>query len=715
MLCVITFLFPLRKKYQMKYLKVLLTVMLLFSMMNAYSQAISENDWNFRCSTDSMYRDLVSKNPQVALNRAKLNDFVRQYISNNPKRSDDEVYVIPVVFHIVHEYGQENVSYEYIQNVVEQLNKDYRLMREDTAAIVADFKPIAADAKIEFRLARKDPDGNCTMGVTRTYSSTTKGGGEKAKMAAGTWDNSKYLNVWSVTSLSDGAAGWAYYPGTAPDDIDGVILMYDYLPRALTHEIGHCLNLAHPWGNSNDPGLVGNCDIDDGVDDTPNTIGHTSCNLNAVTCGSLDNVQNFMEYSYCYKMFTNGQAAVMRATLNSDASHRNNLWTEENRIATGTNDGYVEEECIPIADFNYSKKMICTGSTVSYNDYTYNTTSVDYRLWDFQGGDPATSEDENPTVMYNESGIFSTELYVENSVDGNSVTKSDIVRAYDKSDGYELPYVEHFETTTFPRISGNDGNDFYVENYNPNAQDGDDNWWNPGNESWTQVDGGVTGKALRIRNSRVSNSKNKIYMPNIRIYNDSTPLQISFKVAAAKKADDTYTDELYFYYSNSCGDTLKLGHAFSGTGLITAIVDKPKNYVPSHDEWKEHSFTVPASKLRGENFRLVIQSNNNFGNTIYIDDLSFSQVVTSVNESKNMNMSVYPNPFHDNMYIDIDAIDDPCGLEVYDIMGRLVYSGELTESHVNVGQALESNDSGVYFIKVYGKNACETIKVVKEK
>ncbi|MCF0207268.1 MAG: hypothetical protein HUK15_07560, partial [Bacteroidales bacterium] len=416
---------------------VLLATVFAFLTVDAYSQ---END--FRCGTDSIYEQLVQKNPQIAIDRAKLNDFVREYMKNNPKRDADEVYVIPVVFHIVHEWGSENLSYEQIERIVEHLNQDYRKTRSDTANIVEEFKPIAADTKIEFRLARKDPEGNCTMGVTRTFSSATHGGGEDAKDAAGSWDNTKYLNVWSVASLYDNVAGWAYYPGTAPDNWDGVILIYSYLDRALTHEVGHYLNLAHPWGSTNDPGLASNCDIDDGIDDTPNTIGHTSCNLSAVTCGSLDNVQNFMEYSYCYLMFTNGQAAAMRAALNSDASGRNNLWTEENRIATGTNDGYVDELCAPIPDFVQNRNMICTGGTVSYNDMSYNTSVIDFRQWNFEGGEPAVANSENETVTYNESGFFDVELYVENSADGNSVTREGTVKVYGRDSGYEVPYTE---------------------------------------------------------------------------------------------------------------------------------------------------------------------------------------------------------------------------------------------------------------------------------
>lgn len=671
-----------------------------------------EDGW-LHCATDSVYDELVKKDPQVALNRAKLNDFVREYIRNHPKDSDDEVYVIPVVFHVIHEYGDENIPYEAIQEAIELINKDYRKMRDDTASIKEEFKPIAADTRIEFRLARKDPDGNCTMGVTRTYSSATNSGDEAAKAVAGYWDPSMYLNVWTVKSMSrSGVAGYSYYPGTAPEEGDGIILLYSYISRALTHEAGHYLGLPHPWGSTNSPGEDGNCDIDDGIEDTPNTMGHTSCNLNAVTCGSLDNVQNFMDYSYCYRMFTNGQAAVMRASLNSSASDRNHLWIEENRIATGTNDGYVESECQPIADFNQDKIMICEGASVSYNDHTYNTTSIDYRLWNFEGGTPSSSTEEAPTVVYNESGTYSTGLYVENSVDGNTVNRTGNIKVYSKDDAYELPYFEGFESPTFPLIEGNSANDFYVENYNPNIDEFDIYTYN--NESWFQTDYGYNGKAAKIRNDYVATKYNKLYLPNVRIDNDSSNLYVSFKVAAAMETEDLWSDVLRVYCSTNCGDSLRLLHMYSGSSLVTAYSYQPETFVPDDDEWREISFTVKPSKLNGKNFRLVFQSAKISGNTIYVDDVKISNTPLSVETYDETDFSVYPNPFYDDVYVDAEYFDGDFSVDVFDIMGRLIYTGEFSEPLVNLSEAFVGQGKGVYVIKLYNSNMCKSVRVVKE-
>src|SRR5690606_4271114 len=96
----------------------------------------------------------------------------------------------------------------------------------------------------------------------------------------------KYLNVW-ISRNMDGAAGYAYYPDATAGFLqifDGIMQLANYTgsigisnvnnSRTLTHEIGHYLNLAHPWGSTNEPGLV--CG-DDGVEDTPITRGWNFC------------------------------------------------------------------------------------------------------------------------------------------------------------------------------------------------------------------------------------------------------------------------------------------------------------------------------------------------------------------------------------------------------------------------------------------------------
>eukprot|EP00486_Rosalina_sp_Unknown_P009111 CAMPEP_0201579976 /NCGR_PEP_ID=MMETSP0190_2-20130828/29962_1 /ASSEMBLY_ACC=CAM_ASM_000263 /TAXON_ID=37353 /ORGANISM="Rosalina sp." /LENGTH=350 /DNA_ID=CAMNT_0048015187 /DNA_START=195 /DNA_END=1247 /DNA_ORIENTATION=- len=101
--------------------------------------------------------------------------------------------------------------------------------------------------------------------------------------------------------------------------------------RTATHEIGHYLNLYHPWGNKNiDANWNGDQTCwEDTVDDTPQTMGpHGGCPATnpafnnydyTHSCdGSKDQYVNFMDYSdgECKTMFTKGQLERTLSMMN---------------------------------------------------------------------------------------------------------------------------------------------------------------------------------------------------------------------------------------------------------------------------------------------------------------------------------------------------------------------------------------------------------------
>ena len=120
--------------------------------------------------------------------------------------------------------------------------------------------------------------------------------------------------------------------------------------------------LALPLGQFKQPGDPENCDMDDNVDDTPLTSGWTTCNLDGETCGSLDNVQNYMDYSYCGRMFTEGQRLRMRAAMNSSTAQRNQLWTPANLEETGVD----QDPILCEARFTASRQTVCVAIRFSF-------------------------------------------------------------------------------------------------------------------------------------------------------------------------------------------------------------------------------------------------------------------------------------------------------------------------------------------------------------
>ena len=57
------------------------------------------------------------------------------------------IYTIPVVFHILHNNGSENISDAQVQDALNILNRDYRKLNADTSSIVAAFQGDAADVE----------------------------------------------------------------------------------------------------------------------------------------------------------------------------------------------------------------------------------------------------------------------------------------------------------------------------------------------------------------------------------------------------------------------------------------------------------------------------------------------------------------------------------------------------------------------------------------
>ena len=237
----------------------------------------------------------------------------------------DTVIRIPVVVHVIYRLASENISTPQINSQLAVLNKDYRKLNADTTNAAGWSK---TDVKFEFVLAKKDPNGNPTNGITRT--STTIDdicGSSRYATVRPAWNRDRYLNIW-VCDIDDFTLGFAYPPG-APNvsaDEDGVVIGPEYfgttgtaqapynLGRTTTHEIGHFFDLLHVWGNDNNP----SCNTDDGVSDTPNQddVEYDNCGART-SCGSRDQMSNFLQYvdDACMGNFTLGQKTRMRTAL----------------------------------------------------------------------------------------------------------------------------------------------------------------------------------------------------------------------------------------------------------------------------------------------------------------------------------------------------------------------------------------------------------------
>lgn len=310
------------------------------------------------CGFDEVLEQIEYANPGFKASSDYILEIAKLHGAKS--KNDEIIYQIPTVFHIVYNTEAQNLPDYVIHSQIDVLNANFRRLNDNASETREEFLPFAADTQIEFYLAKEDPNGNETTGITHTYTSesgfpyisiwdifsgniTLDNVKSSSSGGVDAWDTSKYLNIW-VCNIEDSflgqVLGFAYPPtnvnevlenvdlDTVPDwptegftqnqDLQGVVLHYpivgsnnpqngddgisgNEMGQACAHEVGHYLGLRHIWG---DPIGGSGCSVDDGISDTPNqnAASQFTCNYNLNSCTDSpinypDMVENYMDYS----------------------------------------------------------------------------------------------------------------------------------------------------------------------------------------------------------------------------------------------------------------------------------------------------------------------------------------------------------------------------------------------------------------------------------
>jgi hypothetical protein len=299
-----------------------------------------------RCLTTRYDSLLTVKYPALSASKRQLNTLIKQKQASARINAEEGIIVIPVVVHVVHHTSSGaiggpnngNISKEQIDSQIEVLNEDYRRKLGTNGY---NENPVGDDMEIEFRLATRDPDGNPTDGVTRTYNTMESfdiDQDDETLKSIIVWPTNRYLNIW-VTTLKNRYLGYAQFPvvdniNGLPDlgklaNTDGVVINHTNFGRktgtvtsnvygegrTTTHEVAHWLGLLHTWGDQE-------CG-EDYCADTPSATGPNNtvvCNEMFSNCQATftrNMIENFLDYSpdKCMNVFTMDQKARIRSVL----------------------------------------------------------------------------------------------------------------------------------------------------------------------------------------------------------------------------------------------------------------------------------------------------------------------------------------------------------------------------------------------------------------
>jgi PKD repeat protein len=875
------------------------------------------------CGTDEAIRQLYAAHPELLQSFIDNEQIYNSKINAQKDLQSTTVYTIPVVFHVLHQNGSENISDAQIIDGINILNRDMRKLNSDTSLIINRFKPLASDVRIVFELAKLDPQGNCTNGIDRIYTSKTNYGDDSAKVNP--WPRDKYLNVWTAKALLQGWAGYAYYPSASLGPLtvhDGIMMLADYVgsigtsnankSRTLTHEVGHWLDLGHPWNTTINISInVGLACGDDLVFDTPITKGHTTCpnlltpdcmiddfstgildfnnvttssgnidasitasvfdsltitpfkangvsansgvtgefsfsdwptgatngetnysnltgaldplkyyeitvapkasssmsltglkfkvnrsltgprayairssaygfasNLTATitpsnsnlsvntgnvffynndvtnselgstitvsganfthkdipvtfriyafnaednlgefsiddvsiigSTGIIENIQNYMEYSYCCHMWTIGQKDRMRLAVESAIADRSNLWSATNLIATGI--AAPSTTCAPTPDFYASRTRICKGNSITFTKNILNGAETS-RVWTFEGGTPATSTATNPVVSYSAAGVYSVSLSATNAAGTNTVTKTQYIRVDNTIADvtYSGSYFEGFETPT-------------ILDYTWQSYDLDNN-----GHKWAFAANAGTAGTNAARMNAFGNYAQDLDVMMSPSYNLTAAANsvFNFKVAAASTTtvSANIQDELRVFFSSNCGNSWVQRGLYSGATLMNNSATTSAFMTDGSTTWTMYSIPI-ISIFQTSNVLVKFQYKSSFvSNNVYIDDINITSSTVGLNEMQdaNPNFLIFPNPSNDKTTISYQLnTDAKVGIQIIDVLGKSIYQkSPITQSAGDYSETISKNElnmsNGVYFVKLLINNKIHVQKLIISK
>ena len=449
-------------------MKGLLRLLVLFYLLIIsgynYSQILSIPTPNLnKCGSDEIHRQLMQTDAGYAQRMQAFENMV-QSIQPSLNKTTGVVYKIPVVVHVMHK-GEAvgtgvNVSDEAIRNAIKDLNEMYRKVPGSQG------DGNGVDVEIEYSLAVRDPNGNCTNGINRVnmtgnaaYMSNgvnrqaTGGISDATLKSTAVWNQNNYYNIWLVSEIDNneggsGIQGYAYFASSHGTSLDGaVILSSNFTSGTSTtaaHELGHSLNLYHTFEgdgtgatcptNSNGCGSgVGDC-----CGDIPaHRRSSSDCVTGTNACDGVTSrdlfIHNYMDYSSdaCQNMLTANQKTRMQAAI---TGARASFLSPEN--------GGTCMSLVPVTtagvNFTASSSILCgTGQSVTFTDISscipnsyigLSSYSGITHSWTITNGtNTYTSSLQNPTITFTNTGTFNVTLSVTNAFGTTTLTKPGMI------------------------------------------------------------------------------------------------------------------------------------------------------------------------------------------------------------------------------------------------------------------------------------------------
>ncbi|MBC7865302.1 MAG: T9SS type A sorting domain-containing protein [Bacteroidia bacterium] len=709
--------------------KSLLVALVLTGSFSAFSQE--------KCGTMQNHKRKLATDKKYAQEVVEYDLMINKWLENQSTQKNQQALpiVIPVVFHVVYKTAGQNISNAQVLSQLTVLNEDYGRTNADTSNTPAAFKPVAANTGIQFCIAQQDENGNPTTGIERrltTVTSWTTDDAVKFYAQGGldAWDPTKYLNIW-VCNLGSGLLGYGEFPTGTVSNTYGLVIGYfccgntgavspPYnLGRTSTHEIGHCFNLGHIWGDDG-----GSCSGSDGVADTPNSASeHYGCpNYPLLDACQTANpgimFMNYMDYTddNCMNMFTTGQANRMLAVVNNPPYNALQTSIACVPIILQADDAGLPGITSPTGTF-------CTGTITpvvvlkNWGTNTLTSATINYKVDNGAVqtfsyiGTLASLDTVSVTLpaitASNGAHTFTSYPTFPNTVNDMNTVNDTMVSNFTVAGGggQLLPYQEGFETTPFPQ-----------NGITLNNPDNATTWA----RTTVAAKTGAASAFMDDFNYNASGEVDEMILPALDLTSVSNPqlrFQVAYQMYTNPTSNPSYSDTLAVLISTDCGQSwIQLYKKFSTTLTTTTPTFSTNSFDPNSNQWRLEAINL-TSYAAVNNAIIKFKHTTDYENQMYIDDINIDTATIFIGVETidfSNQVIIYPNPANDQVVIrfgeEISA--SATTISITDQLGREVVAKMNFPSQYTVNISTAALASGTYFIRINAKGKMAYKKLV---
>ncbi len=374
----------------------------------------------------------------------------------------------------------------------------------------------------------------------------------------------------------------------------------------------------------------------------------------------------------------------------------------EGLLRNGTNRSAYEinfyEDTPPSAQIAANKLEInCMNDTVRFVDHSAVRLNSASWQWSFPGGNPSSSTQEDPIVVYPSPGYYDVSLTVTD--------------AFGTSSQYYTNFIHYTDSISLISNTVNFSQDFENNNFPPTAWELESPSF-----SWlsTNVDFGIDcqpTKTAYVNHYWIQYPGEEAYLISNKVaLGNGTNAQnwLTYDYAYSGYASG-YDDGLRIDISTDCGSTWDSIYGAIGPDLQT-VPYEGSAWSPTCGSWASDSVNLSNWGLNGDTIMIRFVAINDYGNHFYLDNIHINgQNILSISEvDQSLYTIIYPNPTKGIFTIKSNV--NYLEMEIFSSIGKVIRKEIIQGGSKKIN--LQEMRKGIYLIKLKYNEKTEQRKLI---